>query len=98
MNLADLTKLPPERVSRIRAELETLPDFPFQVAHINLLNDRDPSAIYRRDQVAITIVSDPHSYAGAAGFFPVNQDENTVFVLIPRKNPVSACIGMWIGN
>ncbi|MBS3106645.1 methyltransferase [Candidatus Woesearchaeota archaeon] len=79
MNLADLTKLPPERVSRIRAELETLPDFPFQVAHINLLNDRDPSAIYRRDQVAITIVSDPHSYAGADRIFPVNQDENTVF-------------------
>ena len=77
MELKSLSKLDVKKINKIRAELDS--EYPFQVAHINLYNEADPSAILEKDNEYITIISDIHSYSKKDRIFPINQDENTVF-------------------
>jgi len=76
----------PITVNQLRAEIKTLPKFPYQVAFINLDSEKDPSAILNKDRNFLTIISDRHSYCGKDRIFPINQDENTVFAQYVYKD------------
>jgi len=77
MDIKSLTNLDTGKINKIRSELDK--EYPFQVAHINLDNEKDPSAILTKSKRSITIISDKHSYPKSDRIFPINQDENTVF-------------------
>ncbi|MDD5163516.1 MAG: hypothetical protein PHD95_04890 [Candidatus ainarchaeum sp.] len=79
MDLQKFRVLQPVTVNRIRAEIDFLNGFPFQIAHINLMDNKDASAILALGEESLTIVSDRHSYHKKDRIFPINQEENTVF-------------------
>lgn len=77
MDLKSLKNLSIDRVNKIKAEIEK--NFLFQIAHINLDSETDPSAVLEKTDNFITIISDKHSYHKSDRIFPINQDENSVF-------------------
>lgn len=101
MELKELRSLNSRKVNKIRAEVESLLDFPFQIAHINLDDEKDPSAILEKNDASLTIITDKHSYSNKDRIFPVNQDENTIFsqyvyqdsVKVKYKRVLDLCTG-----
>jgi len=79
MNLQKIKKFTPNEVGKIRAELKSFANFPYQIAYINLDNEKDVSAVLKKDRNFLTILSDKHSYSKKDRIFPINQDENSVF-------------------
>jgi len=79
MKSANINNIDCKTSNKVRAEIMSLPGFPYQVAFINLKNKSDPSAVVKKDKLHLIIASDRHSYSKKDRIFPTNQDENTVF-------------------